>query len=126
MGLYCDLLWSDPLYETEMAVSTDYIRNEARDCSFHYGMRPVKNLLRKDRLLTLVRAHEVQNEGFNMYMWEGEEQFPLVITIFSAPNYCGSYQNKGAIAISNGNNDSQLQIKQFGVSDDLIKPYQLP
>jgi len=54
-------------------------------------MRPVKNLLRKDRLLTLVRAHEVQNEGFNMYMWEGNEQYPLVITIFSAPNYCGSY-----------------------------------
>jgi serine/threonine-protein phosphatase 2B catalytic subunit len=38
-----------------------------------------------------------------MYSWEGEEQFPLVITIFSAPNYCGSYNNRAAIAISRAN-----------------------
>jgi serine/threonine-protein phosphatase 2B catalytic subunit len=59
-GLYCDLLWSDPVFENEVAQSTDFVRNEARDCSFHYGLRPVKNLLRKEKLLTLVRAHEVQ------------------------------------------------------------------
>ena len=59
VGLFCDLLWSDPANE-EVAGQVDYNRNETRDCSFVYGLRPVKNLLRKDRLLTLVRAHEVQ------------------------------------------------------------------
>lgn len=48
------------MFENEIAQTTDFIRNEARDCSFHYGLRPVKNLLRKEKLLTLVRAHEVQ------------------------------------------------------------------
>jgi len=79
---------------------TDYGRNEPRDCSFVYGLRPTKNLLRKDRLLTLVRAHEVQQDGFSLYQWEGPDNYPLVITVFSAPNYCGSYNNRAAVAIS--------------------------
>ena len=34
-----------------------------------------------------------------MHRWEGSDHFPAVITVFSAPNYCGSYQNKGAVVI---------------------------
>ena len=57
-----------------------------------------------------------------MYLWEGENNFPLAITIFSAPNYCGSYENRGAVAFSKGG-DEKLQIKQFDPSTDLVKPY---
>jgi len=32
-----------------------------------------------------------------MYHWGGTKQFPTVITIFSAPNYCDFYNNKGAV-----------------------------
>ena len=32
-----------------------------------------------------------------MYKWNGMQDFPAVITIFSAPNYCDVYGNKGAI-----------------------------
>jgi hypothetical protein len=32
-----------------------------------------------------------------MYRWNGKEQFPVLITIFSAANYCDAYNNKGAI-----------------------------
>jgi len=39
----------------------------------------------------------VQNEGFKPYFWGGKKEFPTVITIFSAPNYCDYYGNKGAI-----------------------------
>ena len=31
-----------------------------------------------------------------MHKWNGEQDFPAVITIFSAPNYCDVYNNKGA------------------------------
>jgi len=31
-----------------------------------------------------------------MHKWNGDEDFPAVITIFSAPNYCDVYNNKGA------------------------------
>jgi hypothetical protein len=32
-----------------------------------------------------------------MYRWGGEKAFPTVVTIFSAPNYCDFYNNKGAV-----------------------------
>jgi len=32
-----------------------------------------------------------------MHKWNGTQDFPAVITIFSAPNYCDVYGNKGAI-----------------------------
>lgn len=32
-----------------------------------------------------------------MHKWSGGTDFPLVITIFSAPNYCDVYNNKGAV-----------------------------
>ncbi len=32
-----------------------------------------------------------------MHNWNGVEDFPTVITVFSAPNYCDIYGNKGAI-----------------------------
>lgn len=32
-----------------------------------------------------------------MHKWNGPTEFPVVITIFSAPNYCDVYNNKGAI-----------------------------
>ena len=53
--------------------------------------------------MSLIRAHEVQYEGYRMYNWKGrtskdrERKFPQVITIFSAPKYTDNYNNKGAI-----------------------------
>ena len=32
-----------------------------------------------------------------MHRWGGETGFPKVITVFSAPNYCDCYNNKGAV-----------------------------
>ncbi len=48
---------------------------------------------------SIIRAHEVFAEGYQKYSWGGKNDtdFPTVITVFSAPNYCGSYGNKGAI-----------------------------
>ena len=34
-----------------------------------------------------------------MYDWRNDNKFPPVITIFSAPNYCGSYNNKAAVLL---------------------------
>jgi serine/threonine-protein phosphatase 2B catalytic subunit len=48
---------------------------------------------------TIIRAHEVFPEGYQKYNWGGKKgsDFPTVVTVFSAPNYCGVYGNKGAI-----------------------------
>jgi serine/threonine-protein phosphatase 2B catalytic subunit len=53
--------------------------------------------LHKNRLLSILRAHEAQFDGYKMHKWNGPSEFPVVITIFSAPNYCDVYNNKGAI-----------------------------
>ena len=39
-----------------------------------------------------------------MHDWNKKKQFPSIITIFSAPNYCDAYNNKGAIVKFKDNN----------------------
>lgn len=69
----------------------------------------INNFLVKNKLLSVIRAHEAQFEGFKAYVWQ-KTDFPQVITLFSAPNYCGTYANKGAIIKLNNN---ELQVKQY-------------
>lgn len=54
-----------------------------------------------------------------MVKW-GSKSFPRVITIFSAPNYCNKYQNKGAIIKFENNN---FNIDQFKFT---ASPFNLP
>ena len=71
--------------------------NDVRGCSYFFGAELTKNFFEKNKVLSIIRAHEAQAEGFKMYKWSGAEKFPAVITIFSAPNYCDFYNNKGAV-----------------------------
>ena len=45
---------------------------------------------------------------------------PSVITVFSAPNYCGSYSNKGAVILIE---NDRMNIKQY---KDVDHPFHLP
>lgn len=60
----------------------------------------------------------MQQEGYKMHKWNSDG-FPAVITLFSAPNYCGSYQNKAAVMILKNNG---INLKCYGDSE---APYQL-
>lgn len=55
-GILCDLLWSDPIDDI-YANSTDYKENEERECSYLFGNNPVKELLRENEMLSVIRAH---------------------------------------------------------------------
>lgn len=62
----------------------------------------------------------MQNDGYKMHRWGGTAAFPVCITVFSAPNYCGNHGNKGAvIMLENG----KMGIKQYR---DVDAPYHLP
>ena len=66
--------------------------------------------LKKNNVLAIIRAHESLPDGYKMHRWNGTNDFPLVITVFSAPNYCDVYKNKGAIVKFENNT---LNIQQY-------------
>ena len=55
-----------------------------------------------------------------MYKWNNTVDFPSVITIFSAPNYCDVYNNNGAVIKFKNN---MVNIQQFNYSPH---PFILP
>lgn len=84
-GLFCDLLWSDPC-----KTSSGWGENE-RGVSFVFGPDVTKAFLKKNGLDLLCRAHQVVEDG---YEFQVNRQ---VVTIFSAPNYCGQFDNSAAM-----------------------------
>jgi serine/threonine-protein phosphatase PP1 catalytic subunit len=84
-GLICDLLWSDP----EEGI-TGWGEND-RGVSFTFGGDIVEKFLRKHDLDLICRAHQVVEDGYQFF---AKRQ---LITLFSAPNYCGEFDNSGAM-----------------------------
>jgi len=119
-GLICDLLWADPVENEHGVCESTYRANDVRGCSYFYGSEAVNKFLDQNNLLSVIRAHEAQLDGFKMHTWTGKSDFPVVITIFSAPNYCDVYNNKGALIQFNNNT---LNIRQFNYTPH---PYILP
>jgi len=100
--------------------TTWFSYNETRQCSYVFGIDAVRTFLKKNNLTAIIRAHEAQFDGYKMQMINEQTQIPRVITIFSAPNYCDVYKNKGACLKFN---DELLNIRQFVSSPH---PYYLP
>ncbi len=106
-GLQCDIIWSDPMdeddYRRTRGVGT-FIQNDKRGCGVRYGHDGIMAFLRRNSLKTIIRAHEVFNDGYKFHDFEtARKEQPTVITVFSAPNYIGTYNNLAAfIKISNG------------------------
>jgi len=84
-GLITDLLWADPEKEITGWEESD------RGVSYIFGPDVVASFLKKFDLDLIVRAHQVVEDG---YEFLGNRQ---LITLFSAPNYCGEFDNAGAI-----------------------------
>lgn len=91
-GIMCDLLWADP---SEAVVG--WGENE-RGVSFTFGKDVLQRFLIKFGFDLMVRAHQVVEDGYEFF---GQRQ---LVTIFSAPNYCGEFDNAAAIMTV----DSQL------------------
>lgn len=84
-GLLCDLLWSDPDTQT-----TGYQHND-RGVSYTFSSGIVQEFLKEHDLDLVVRAHQVVEDGYEFFA--GRE----LVTVFSAPNYCGEFDNAGAM-----------------------------
>ena len=86
-GLLCDLLWSDPDKEV-----LEYDEND-RGVSVIFGEKVVEDFNKKNDLDLIIRAHQVVDDGYEFF---AKRQ---LITIFSAPNYCGEFDNSAGIMI---------------------------
>ncbi|OMJ77764.1 hypothetical protein SteCoe_22554 [Stentor coeruleus] len=118
-GLQCDLLWSDPIDIADGRLPEVYRNNEVRGCSYFFGGEATRKFLKDNDLVSVIRAHEAQKDGYKMIYWNGAD-FPSTITIFSAPNYCDCYKNKGAVIKFD---EGTLNIQQYNFSKH---PYLLP
>ena len=86
-GLLCDLLWSDPDKD-----AIEYDEND-RGVSVIFGEKVVTDFNKKNDLDLIIRAHQVVDDGYEFF---ANRQ---LITIFSAPNYCGEFDNSAGIMI---------------------------
>ncbi|KAI8097228.1 serine/threonine-protein phosphatase PP-Z1 [Halteromyces radiatus] len=84
-GLLNDLLWSDP---SDTAVEWE---DNERGVSYCFGKKIVNEFLAKHDLDLVCRAHMVVEDGYEFF----NER--TLVTVFSAPNYCGEFDNFGAI-----------------------------
>mmetsp|Transcript_32218 Transcript_32218/g.28546 ORF Transcript_32218/g.28546 Transcript_32218/m.28546 type:complete len:109 (+) Transcript_32218:556-882(+) len=85
IGLLCDLLWSDPDKDISGWAGSN------RGVSVVFGSDKVGEFLIKHNLDLICRAHQVVEDGYEFF---SNRQ---LVTIFSAPNYCGEFDNYGAI-----------------------------
>ncbi|KAH9810573.1 Metallo-dependent phosphatase-like protein [Melampsora americana] len=97
-GLLNDLLWSDP-----SDTATDWEDNE-RGVSYCFGKSVIGDFLARHDFDLICRAHMVVEDGYEF--WNER----TLVTIFSAPNYCGEFDNFGAV---------------MSVSEDLLCAFEL-
>ncbi|KAJ3558817.1 hypothetical protein NM688_g697 [Phlebia brevispora] len=83
-GLLNDLLWSDP-----SDTAADWEDNE-RGVSYCFGKAPINDFLVRYDMDLICRAHMVVEDGYEF--WNDR----TLVTVFSAPNYCGEFDNYGA------------------------------
>jgi serine/threonine-protein phosphatase PP1 catalytic subunit len=97
-GLLCDLLWADPDKDVSGWCEND------RGVSFMFGHDALNSFNAKHGLDLIVRAHQVVEDGYEFF---GNKQ---LVTLFSAPNYAGEFDNSGAL---------------MSLSDDMLCSFQI-
>ncbi|CAF0846883.1 unnamed protein product [Adineta steineri] len=83
-GLLCDLLWSDPSTNVENW-------QENYGVSSEFGANVVKEFLNRFNMNLICRSHQVVEDGYEFF---ANHQ---LVTIFSAPDYIGEFDNAGAL-----------------------------
>lgn len=107
-GLLCDLLWSDPDKDTmgwgendrgvsftfgaEVRVGKEWkLDNRLKTICVH--LQIVGKFLQKHDFDLICRAHQVVEDGYEFF---AKRQ---LVTLFSAPNYCGEFDNAGELIL---------------------------
>lgn len=97
-GLMMEMLWTDPQEAEGRGPSK-------RGVGLQFGPDVTKRFCDANGLDAVIRSHEVRMEGVS------SEHNDKCITVFSAPNYCDSTNNKGAYI--NIKSDYELNFERF-------------
>jgi len=84
-GILCDLTWSDPKKQRNKWADND------RGVSYTFNETAVDDFIKKMNIDLIVRAHQVVDEGHQFF--NGQK----LVTVFSAPNYCGQVGNQASV-----------------------------
>lgn len=107
-GLMMEMLWTDPQTEPGRGPSK-------RGVGLQFGPDVTKRFCENNGLEAVIRSHEVRMNGYEV------EHDGRCITVFSAPKYCDSTENKGAYI--NVGPDLKLEYQVFeAVPHPDIKP----
>ena len=80
------MLWSDPDDGVE-----DFFGENERGISVTFSKKVLRKFLNDNQIDLVCRAHQVVEDGYEFF---GDRS---LVTVFSAPNYCGMFDNSGAI-----------------------------
>jgi len=83
-GIMCELLWSDPQPQPGRSLNP-------RGVALCFGPDVTARFLSRNHLRLLVRSHQVKAQGYEV------EADGKLVTVFSAPNYCGVMGNLAAM-----------------------------
>ncbi|KJH45231.1 Ser/Thr phosphatase family protein [Dictyocaulus viviparus] len=89
IGVIADLTWADP--DPNISGFEESPRGAARI----FGADALKNFCKLHGLDLVVRAHQVVQDGYEFFADRH------LVTIFSAPNYCGQFDNTAAVMLVN-------------------------
>lgn len=98
--MLCDFLWSDPSTEVVSWAESD------RGVSYIFGKKVVDNFMERHKMDLVVRAHQVVAKGYEFFARR------KMVTVFSAPNYMGEFDNSGAVLSVNEDLLCSFQILQ--------------
>lgn len=97
-GLLCDLLWADPDQNIQ-----EWDDNE-RGVSYTFGSKIIEVFIKKHDFDLICRGHQVVEDGYEFF------NSMSLVTIFSAPNYCGEFDNSAGIMTIDENMLCSFQI----------------
>ncbi|ETN73248.1 phosphoprotein phosphatase 1 domain protein [Necator americanus] len=98
-SLPLDLLWADP------DINIKKFKFSIRGVSCTFGPDVLQTVLEKFGLDLVARAHQVVQDGYEFFSNR------KLVTIFSAPHYCGQFDNAAAVMIVNDDLQCSFKVK---------------
>uniref|UniRef100_A0A7E4UR68 Serine/threonine-protein phosphatase n=1 Tax=Panagrellus redivivus TaxID=6233 RepID=A0A7E4UR68_PANRE len=108
-GMEIDLLWADPV------PGMKGFQANRRGTSFGFGEDVLAEKCKELNLDLVARAHQVVQDGYEFF---GNRK---LVTIFSAPHYCGQFDNAAAVMVVDANLQCHFQILRPSLKLDEMK-----